>query len=93
MCNIQRKKFITFEHSIYTLQKPSLTSFILYSSIAFATAAAIAFFHGAEYLERNKIEDTNEFYSRWSAVSVIVEKKKPNHVEVVWGFHIVTYFR
>lgn len=34
---------------------------------AFATAAAIAFFHGAEYLERNKIEDTTEFYSKWTA--------------------------
>ncbi|KAL5017935.1 hypothetical protein ScPMuIL_003657 [Solemya velum] len=32
---------------------------------AFSTAAAIAFFHGAEYLERNKIEDTNYFYSKW----------------------------
>lgn len=46
-----------------------------FSSIAFATAAAIAFFHGAEYLERNKIEDNNEFYSKWTAVSVIVDKQ------------------
>ncbi|XP_062602882.1 transmembrane protein 178B-like [Saccostrea cucullata] len=34
---------------------------------AFATAAAIAFFHGAEYLERNKIEDKDIFYSQWPA--------------------------
>lgn len=32
---------------------------------AFCTAAAIAFFHGAEYLERNKIRDTPEFYNNW----------------------------
>lgn len=36
---------------------------------AFSTAASIAFFHGAEYLERNKIEDTDPymglFYIKW----------------------------
>lgn len=32
---------------------------------AFCTAAAIAFFHGAEYLERNKITDDPEFYQNW----------------------------
>ncbi|ESO83932.1 hypothetical protein LOTGIDRAFT_229513 [Lottia gigantea] len=34
---------------------------------AFSTAAAIAFFHGAEYIERNKIENKNEFYKSWSS--------------------------
>lgn len=33
---------------------------------AFANAVAIAFFHGAEYLERNKIEDNEYFYLRWT---------------------------
>lgn len=36
---------------------------------AFSTAASIAFFHGAEYLERNKIEDEDpymgKFYISW----------------------------
>lgn len=34
---------------------------------AFSTAAAIAFFHGAEYLERNKINDAGQiyFYNQW----------------------------
>ncbi|XP_071131475.1 uncharacterized protein [Mytilus edulis] len=32
---------------------------------AFCTAAAIAFFHGAEYLERNKIRDEPQFYQAW----------------------------
>lgn len=32
---------------------------------AFSLAAAIAFFHGAEYLERNKITEA-EFYKQWS---------------------------
>lgn len=32
---------------------------------AFSLAAAIAFFHGAEYLERNKINDEG-FYLKWS---------------------------
>ena len=40
---------------------------------AFGTAASIAFFHGAEYLERNKIEDTDPymglFYIKWHTVS------------------------
>ncbi|KAK6187339.1 hypothetical protein SNE40_005395 [Patella caerulea] len=34
---------------------------------AFSTAAAIAFFHGAEYLERNKIEGRPEFYQSWTS--------------------------
>lgn len=32
---------------------------------AFSVAAAIAFFHGAEYLERNKLTES-EFYKQWS---------------------------
>ena len=39
-------------------------------SSAFSVAAAIAFFHGAEYLERNKLTEAM-FYSQWSAVSTI----------------------
>lgn len=33
---------------------------------AFSVAAAIAFFHGAEYLERNKLTEA-EFYNAWSS--------------------------
>nr|KAG5710183.1 hypothetical protein BaRGS_006702 [Batillaria attramentaria] len=33
---------------------------------AFSVAAAIAFFHGAEYLERNKLTEP-EFYKQWSS--------------------------
>ena len=40
---------------------------------AFSTAASIAFFHGAEYLERNKISDvdpyTGKFWFGWDSVS------------------------
>lgn len=41
-------------------------------SAAFSIAAAIAFFHGAEYIERNKLDDRSrieemEFYSQWPA--------------------------
>ncbi|XP_041362281.1 transmembrane protein 178B-like [Gigantopelta aegis] len=32
---------------------------------AFSVAAAIAFFHGAEYLERNKITGYEQFYQGW----------------------------
>jgi len=36
---------------------------------AFFTAAGMAFFHGAEYLERNKIKtNTGEFYPEWPKV-------------------------
>ena len=42
---------------------------------AFSTAASIAFFHGAEYLERNKITEsdptTGPFYPSWPAVSTV----------------------
>lgn len=37
---------------------------------AFSVAAAIAFFHGAEYLERNKLTEA-EFYNAWSSVSAL----------------------
>ncbi|XP_059155589.1 transmembrane protein 178B-like [Physella acuta] len=36
-------------------------------SAAFSLAAAIAFFHGAEYIERNKMTDAYS-YSQWSAL-------------------------
>ncbi|XP_045213763.2 uncharacterized protein LOC123564328 isoform X2 [Mercenaria mercenaria] len=40
---------------------------------AFSTAASIAFFHGAEYLERNKISQTDpymgKFYLSWDAAT------------------------
>ena len=39
---------------------------------AFALAAAIAFFHGAEYIERNKLDDPvkeQQFYPNWPKVS------------------------
>jgi hypothetical protein len=42
---------------------------------AFSTAASIAFFHGAEYLERNKISQVDpymgKFYLSWDAVSIL----------------------
>ena len=44
---------------------------------AFAIAASIAFFHGAEYIERNKLDDETqpeemEFYSNWPEVKLTV---------------------
>lgn len=55
--------------AIRIVKRCTLAEFCFFLFTAFATAAAIAFFHGAEYLERNKIEDSTLFYSKWSAVS------------------------
>ncbi|XP_070182520.1 uncharacterized protein [Littorina saxatilis] len=41
---------------------------------AFSVAAAIAFFHGAEYLERNKLTDQS-FYKTWSETIKIATQR------------------
>ena len=76
---IVRYIFIKFKENIIhkTTEKQSQNNFklnlydILMSAIsAFAVAVAIAFFHGAEYLERNKIQDSQIFYLNWGQVCI-----------------------